>query len=101
MNFINAFLIGGFICFIGQILMDKFKLLPLHITVLFVVVGSVLEAFNVYDYFNIRFKMQHTYTHTNILCKDTLSKIFCVFKCITSEDTYMSDSFRHCQQCSF
>ena len=25
MNFINAFLIGGFICFIGQILMDKFK----------------------------------------------------------------------------
>ena len=50
MNFINAFLIGGFICFIGQILMDKFKLLPLHITILFVVVGSVLEAFNVYDY---------------------------------------------------
>lgn len=50
MNFINAFLIGGFICFIGQILMDKFKLLPLHITVLFVVIGSVLEAFNVYDY---------------------------------------------------
>lgn len=50
MNFINAFLIGGFICFIGQILMDKFKLLPLHITVLFVVLGSIFEAFNIYDY---------------------------------------------------
>ena len=50
MNFINAFLIGGFICFLGQILMDKFKLLPLHVTVLYVVIGSILEAFNVYDY---------------------------------------------------
>ena len=50
MNFINAFLIGGFICFIGQILMDKFKLLPLHVTVLYVVIGSILEAFNIYDY---------------------------------------------------
>ena len=50
MNFINAFLIGGFICFLGQILMDKFKLLPLHVTVLYVVLGSILEAFNVYDY---------------------------------------------------
>lgn len=49
MTFINAFLIGGFICFIGQILMDKFKLLPLHITVLFVVLGSLFEAFNIYD----------------------------------------------------
>ena len=49
-NIINAFLIGGFICFIGQILMDKFKFLPLHVTVLFVVLGSILEAFNIYDY---------------------------------------------------
>lgn len=50
MNFINAFLIGGFICFIGQILMDKFKFLPLHVTVFYVVIGSILEAFNIYDY---------------------------------------------------
>ena len=50
MNIINAFLIGGFICFIGQILMDQFKFLPLHVTVLFVVLGSMLEAFNIYDY---------------------------------------------------
>ena len=49
MNFINAFLIGGLICFIGQILMDYFKLLPLHITVMYVVFGSILEAFNIYD----------------------------------------------------
>lgn len=50
MNIINAFLIGGFICLIGQILMDQFKFLPIHITVLFVVLGSVFEAFNIYDY---------------------------------------------------
>lgn len=50
MNIINAFLIGGVICLIGQILMDQFKFLPIHITVLFVVLGSVLEAFNIYDY---------------------------------------------------
>ena len=49
MEFISAFLIGGTICFIGQILIDKFKLLPIHITVLFVFVGACLEAFNIYD----------------------------------------------------
>ncbi len=49
MNLINAFLIGGVICFLGQILIDKFKLLPIHITVLFVVIGSLLEGAQIYD----------------------------------------------------
>ena len=49
MNFVNAFLIGGTICLVAQVLMDHFKLLPLHITVLFVVAGALLEAFNIYD----------------------------------------------------
>ena len=49
MNFLLAFLCGGFICLIGQILLDKFKLLPLHITVIFVMLGATLELFEIYD----------------------------------------------------
>ena len=49
MNFILAFLVGGLICLIGQFLLDKFKLLPLHITVIFVIVGASLELFDIYD----------------------------------------------------
>lgn len=44
-----AFIIGGLICAIGQLIMDLFKLLPLHITVLYVVLGSALECFHLYD----------------------------------------------------
>ncbi len=50
MIFIKAFLVGGLICLMAQILMDKFKLLPVHLVVLFVVIGAGLEAFNLYDY---------------------------------------------------
>lgn len=49
MNFFNAFLFCGAICAIAQILMDKFKLLPIHLTILYVCIGSLLEAFNLYD----------------------------------------------------
>lgn len=49
-DFLYAFLIGGAICFIGQVLLDHYKLLPIHITVLFVVIGAFLELFNIYDY---------------------------------------------------
>lgn len=49
MNYLWAFLICGLLCLIGQLLMDCLKLLPIHITVLYVVVGSVLECFHLYD----------------------------------------------------
>ena len=49
MNFLGAFLIGGTICAIGQFLMDKFKLMPIYITCLFVVIGGFLDFFNIYD----------------------------------------------------
>jgi stage V sporulation protein AE len=49
MSIIYAFLIGGVICAIGQILMDKFKLLPVYITSLYVFIGAVLNIGGVYD----------------------------------------------------
>ena len=49
MNFLFAFLTGGLLCLVGQFLLDKCKLLPLHITVIFVIVGAFLELFNIYD----------------------------------------------------
>jgi stage V sporulation protein AE len=50
MNYFLAFIIGGLICVIGQLLIDVFKLLPVHIVVIFVTFGAFLEMFNLYDY---------------------------------------------------
>ncbi|WP_194190877.1 stage V sporulation protein AE [Clostridium chrysemydis] len=47
--YVKAFLIGGIICVIAQILMDKTKLTPGRILVLFLVIGCILGAFGVYD----------------------------------------------------
>lgn len=49
MNFLMAFLIGGLICAIGQLILEIFKLTPGHITCLFVIFGSFLELGNIYD----------------------------------------------------
>jgi stage V sporulation protein AE len=49
MIFLYAFLIGGLICAIGQYLLDKFKLMPVHITCLFVFMGALLEIGKIYD----------------------------------------------------
>lgn len=51
MNFIMAFLVGGAICTIVQILMDNTKLLPGRIMVLLVCTGAVLGFFGLYDPF--------------------------------------------------
>lgn len=51
MIYINAFLFSGLVCSIGQILMDKFKFKPGHVTSLFVVIGAFLDIFNIYDFF--------------------------------------------------
>ncbi len=47
---IKAFAVGGVICAIGQILIDKTKLTPARILVTYVVLGVVLTAVGVYDY---------------------------------------------------
>lgn len=49
MKFVWAFVIGGLICVIGQILIDRTKLTPGKILVGFVCAGVVLGAVGVYD----------------------------------------------------
>lgn len=48
-DYIMTFLVGGTICLIGQILMDRTKLTPGRILVLFVTTGVILGALNIYD----------------------------------------------------
>lgn len=52
MNFAVAFVIGGLICVVGQILIDKTKLTPARIMVGYVVCGTVLGGIGVYDKFD-------------------------------------------------
>ena len=49
MDYIKAFIIGGFLCAIGQILIDKTKLTPARILVSYVVIGVFLGAIGVYE----------------------------------------------------
>ena len=49
MIYLYSFLFCGFICLLGQIILDNTKLTAGHITSIFVVVGGVLELFNIYD----------------------------------------------------
>ncbi len=49
MDYVNAFIVGGLICVIGQILIDKTKLTPARILVLFVVAGVILTMIGVYE----------------------------------------------------
>ncbi len=49
MIFLYAFLVGGLICLLAQLCMDLFRLLPIHIVVIFVVLGSIFEMFGLYD----------------------------------------------------
>lgn len=51
MNYLWAFLVGGAICVIVQILMDQTKLLPGRIMVLLVCTGAVLGAVGIYEPF--------------------------------------------------
>ena len=44
MDYINAFWVGGLICVVGQILIDKTKLTPARILTGFVVAGVILGA---------------------------------------------------------
>lgn len=49
LNIAKAFLVGGAICVIGQILLDLTKLTPGRILVMFVITGVVLTGFGIYE----------------------------------------------------
>ena len=49
-EYIMAFIMGGLICVIGQILMDLTPLTPAHVLVLFVVAGGILSGAGLYQY---------------------------------------------------
>ncbi len=48
MEYLKAFLVGGGLCLIGQLLIDKTKLTPARILIAYVVVGVVLGGIGVY-----------------------------------------------------
>ena len=50
MDYVNAFLCGGLLCAVGQIIIDKTKLTPARILVGYVVTGVFLQAVGVYQY---------------------------------------------------
>ena len=51
MDYIKAFLVGGLLCVIGQILIDKTKLPPARILVSYVVAGVIFGALGIYEPF--------------------------------------------------
>lgn len=48
MIYMKAFIVGGLLCLIGQILIDKTSLTPARILVSFVLIGTILGALNIY-----------------------------------------------------
>jgi stage V sporulation protein AE len=51
MIYFNAFLFAGFVCLLGQIIIDNTKLTAGHVTTLFVCIGAFLDIFSIYDKF--------------------------------------------------
>ena len=49
MIYLYSFLFCGMVCLIGQVILDNTKLTPGHITSLFVIIGSFLDTFSIYD----------------------------------------------------
>ena len=50
MDYLRAFIVGGALCLIGQILIDKTRLTPARILVGYVIIGVLLQAIGVYQY---------------------------------------------------
>jgi stage V sporulation protein AE len=49
MEYLKAFVIGGILCVIAQIIMDNTKLTPAHILVIYVTSGVILTAVGIYE----------------------------------------------------
>ncbi|MCI8482372.1 MAG: stage V sporulation protein AE [Clostridia bacterium] len=50
MQMLRCFIVGGLICIIGQILIDKTKLTPARILVIFVTTGAILGGLGIYQH---------------------------------------------------
>lgn len=50
LQLLRCFVVGGIICIIGQILIDKTKLTPARILVVFVTAGAILGGLGIYKY---------------------------------------------------
>ncbi len=50
MQYLWCFIIGGVLCIIAQILIDKTKLTPARVLVLYVTVGTILGGLGIYKY---------------------------------------------------
>ena len=50
MSLLKCFIVGGLICVIGQILIDKTKLTPARILVILVTTGAILGGLGIYKY---------------------------------------------------
>lgn len=50
LQLLRCFIVGGIICIVGQILIDKTKLTPARILVVFVTLGTVLGGLGIYKY---------------------------------------------------
>ena len=50
MEYLNAFLCGGLLCAVGQIILDRMNLTPARILTGYVVAGVFLQAVGVYQY---------------------------------------------------
>lgn len=51
MSYVTAFWVGGLICALCQILLEKTKLMPGRVMVILVCIGALLGAFNIYQPF--------------------------------------------------
>ncbi|MFX3635703.1 MAG: stage V sporulation protein AE [Candidatus Pristimantibacillus sp.] len=49
MQFLWAFVVGGAICVVGQIMFDVFKLTPAHTMATLVVVGAIVDGVGLYE----------------------------------------------------
>lgn len=49
MDYVKAFLVGGFLCAIAQVIIDKTKLTPARILVSYVVTGVILGGLGLYE----------------------------------------------------
>ena len=49
MIYVNAFILSGVICAVGQIILENTKLTPGHVNTLLVIIGAVLSFFGIYE----------------------------------------------------